>query len=251
MGNSKSITYAIIIVIFILSFICWGLLFFNPNNILGIKHCHVTLGGASNSSLKMLLEMNPISNMMIGWILMVLAMMLPKLIMPIEYIYARSLKGIRLFTSLTFVFGYVFSWTIVGFLMNLLTLGFNLFIPMSYIPAIAIGLVAIIWQFSPYKQHFLNLGHRHQTLSAFGITAFRDAFIFGIEHGIWCIGSGWALMLFPMLLPSGHNLAMLFVTFVMISEHMEHPKSPSWNLSFRLKLLNIIISQSKRRIEKV
>ena len=98
------------------------------------------------------------------------------------------------------------------------------------------------------KQWFLNLGHDHRILSAFGWKAFRDSLFFGLTHGVWCFGSGWALMLFPMLLPKGHNLAMLLVTFIMISEHLENPRFPMWFLPPRLKLLKIIIAQTRIKL---
>lgn len=245
MKNSQQTTYSILFSVLGLSAFFWVLLLFNPSDIMHIKHCHVTQMGPSQSSFKMLLEMNPFSDLMIGWSLMVVAMMLPKLIMPIEYIYARSFKRKRFWVASSFVLGYIAIWVIAGFVMNGVIIGFNLLFPMSYIPAIFSGILAIFWQFTPTKQRFLNLGHNHKTLSVFGIKAFNDALLFGIEHGLWCIGSGWALMLFPMLLPYGHNLAMFIVTFTMISEHMEHSKTPAWNFSFRLKLLEIMTVRTK------
>ena len=112
-------------------------------------------------------------------------------------------------------------------------------------------IVAIIWQFSPFKQQCLNRGHEHWTLSAFGWAAKRDAFVYGIYHGLWCVGAGWALMLFPMLLPTGHNLAMIVVTIIMISEHMEHPQLPRWNFSLRLKLIKILIAQTRIKVQQL
>src|SRR3546814_20852665 len=71
-------------------------------------------------------------------------------------------------------------------------LGVNLLMPMSYIPALVVGIIALVWQFSPVKQRCLNRGHDHRPLAAFGWRAHRDALLFGSVHGIWCVGSGWA-----------------------------------------------------------
>lgn len=241
--------------ILIISAIFWMILLLDPGGILGIKHCHMTTGGASNVSLKMMLQMNPFSDMMTGWILMVLAMMLPKLISPVQYIYARSLKKRRFWLSLLFVLSYSMVWTIMGMIMNAVILGFNLLLPGgSYLPALIVGVIALIWQFSPVKQLCLNRGHDHRSIAAFGWDADRDVLKFGIMHGIWCIGSGWALMLFPMLLPEGHNLSMIVVTVIMISEHMEHPRYPRWYFDFRLKLIRIMVGRIKinfKRKEKI
>jgi predicted metal-binding membrane protein len=52
----------------------------------------------------------------------------------------------------------------------------------------------------------------------------------GFEHGIWCTSSCWAAMLFPMLLPSGHFVAMVAVAVLMFCERLDPPGTPSWRL---------------------
>lgn len=249
MKTSKRISYSINMTILAVSAVFWIILLFNPGGIMTVKHCHVTLQGASKASLQMMLEMNPVSDLMMGWTLMVLAMMLPKLIAPVQYIYGRSFKNRRFWSALLFIFGYMAVWIVVGFFMNALIVGLNLVMPDSFIPATGVVIIAVIWQFSPVKQRCLNRGHDHIPLAAFGPEANRDAVMFGMMHGIWCVGAGWALMLFPMLLPAGHNLAMIVVTFIMISEHMEHPRFPRWHFSFRLKLLHIIIARTRTNLK--
>jgi predicted metal-binding membrane protein len=248
MGLSKKLGTSITLMIIAISVIVWILLLYNPGNIMTIEHCHVSASGPSAKSLRMLLDMNPFSSQLLGWGLMVIAMMLPKLIIPIQFIYARSLKRLRFLCALLFVLGYLCIWMFAGVFMILVIVGFNLWMPMSFIPACIVGVVAIIWQFSPVKQKCLNLGHDHWNLPAFGWPAIRSSFLFGIMHGVWCIGSGWAIMLFPMLLPQGHNLAMIAVTLIMISEHLDHPSYPKWNFNLRLKLFKIVIAQMKLRL---
>lgn len=248
MGLSKSLRWTISLTILGISILVWVLLLVNPGHIMTIEHCHVSAAGPSAQSLQMLLDMNPFSSQLLGWGLMVIAMMLPKLTMPVQFIYMRSLKRLRLVLSLLFIFGYTAMWMLAGVFMTALIMAFNLWFPMSYVPAIFVGLAALIWQFSPIKQRCLNLGHDHRNLPAFGWPALSAAFSFGVSHGVWCIGAGWLMMLFPMLLPQGHNLAMVMVTFLMISEHLEHPKLPRWNLDGRLKLFKILWAQVKIRI---
>jgi len=242
---------AINLVIISISFLVWILLLINPGHITTIKHCCISDSGPSAASLRMLLEMNPISNLLVGWGLMVVAMMLPKLIIPIQHIYAHSFRRRRILSALLFVFGYIAVWMVAGIIMTSAILALHLLMPDSYIPAIGLGLIAIVWQFSPIKQRFLNLGHDHRTLAAFGWAAYRDALRFGVMHGLWCVGSGWALMLFPMLLPIGHNLAMLIVTVLMLSEHLEHPKMPCWRINISGKLLRIIIAQTQVKFDRI
>lgn len=223
------------------SIICWFILLFNPGNLLTATHCQMNLCDGSRVSLKMLLKINPFSEMMTGWVLMVLAMMLPKLMIPIRIIISQSFKNMRLLMVLFFITGYVLIWTVTGFLLNILIFFINIQMPGSFIPAIVFGIITLIWQFSPTKQKCLNRGHYHPVLAAWGLRAYQDAFSFGLTHGFWCVGAGWALMLLPMLLPQGHHFAMLVVTFIMLSEHMEHPQIPRWRIDLRLKLLRIVL----------
>jgi predicted metal-binding membrane protein len=238
-------------VVLAVSVLTWILLLYNPGHIMTIEHCHVSASGPSAKSLKMLLDMNPFANQLLGWGLMVVAMMLPKLIIPIEYISACSLKRNRLVLCLLFVFGYIGIWLLAGVFLIALIIGFNLWMPLSFVPAIIVGLIALVWQFSPVKQYSLNQGHDHWNLPAFGWPAMRSSLLFGGMHGVWCIGAGWALMLFPMLLPRGHNMAMIAVTFIMLSEHLEHPKAPRWRMAWRAKLFRIASAQTEMAIKRL
>lgn len=229
------------------SIICWFILLFNPGNLLTAAHCQMNLCDGSRVSLKMLLTINPLPKMMNGWLLMVMAMMLPKLIIPIRIIINQSFKNMGFLLVLLFVTGYVLMWAVAGFVLNIFIIFVNIQMPGSFTPAVILGIITCIWQFSPMKQKCLNKGHYHPVLAAWGLKAYRDAFSFGLTHGFWCVGAGWALMLFPMVLPQGHHFAMLIVTFIMLSEHMEHPQVPRWRIDLRLKLLRIIIPENSVR----
>jgi predicted metal-binding membrane protein len=239
---------AINLVILSISIFVWVLLLVNPGHIMTIEHCCSSNSCPSLVSLKMLLKINPFFNLFLGWGLMVIAMMFPKLILPIRQIYERSFKRRRFLYAVLFVFGYITVWMLIGVFMIITRLGLHLQMPNSYIPAIGLIIIALIWEFSPIKQQFLNLGHDHIIIPAFGWAGYSNSLLYGIKHGAWCVGSGWALMLFPMLLPKGHNLAMLIVTFIMISEHLEHPRFPKWNIKFRFKLLKFIVAQTKMKL---
>lgn len=232
-----------------LSALVWVLLLTGPAS-LGMKHCHVSAAGPSAASLRMLLQMNPLSTQLLGWGLMVVAMMLPKLLMPLQTLRLQSLKRHRLPNSLLFVSGYLATWMLAGLPLIAVIIGANLLLPQSYVAAAVVGVIAVVWQFSPLKQRFLNLGHEHQVLPAFGWRAFYEAFAYGFTHGLWCVGAGWALMLFPMLLPAGHNLAMLVATVVMLSEHLENPRFPKWEFNPRLKFFRYLVAQGKLRLHR-
>jgi len=251
MRVSGKLRTTISLVILGISILVWVLLLINPGQIMDVEHCHISYSGSCPASPQMLLEMNPVSSLLMGWGLMVVAMMFPKLILPIQYIYAYSLKRHRLLSAFLFILGYIAVWMVMGIFMIAIILGLHLLMPNSYLPAIGLGVIAIIWQFSPIKQHFLNKGHDHWTLAAFGWAANRDALLFGVMHGVWCVGSGWALMLLPMLLPQGHNIAMMIVTLIMLNEHLEHPQVPRWRIDFRWKLLRAIVAQTQIKIKQV
>ncbi|WP_294283722.1 DUF2182 domain-containing protein [uncultured Chryseobacterium sp.] len=234
-------------VIIWISLVAWLLLLVNPGHIMTMEHCHISAAGPSAASLKMLLQMNPFSSQLTGWGLMVIAMMLPKLIVPVQAIYLQSLRRYRLICSVWFVLGYLTVWMTAGVFMVGIIIGLNLLMPGSYLPALGVLTIAVVWQFSPVKQKFLNLSHDHYALRAFGWDAYRDSLEFGVKHGLWCVGSGWALMLFPMLLPQGHNLAMIAVTYLMIAEHLELPAAKVWRIRFPVKLLKYTLARTQMK----
>lgn len=234
--------------ILLISAISWMMLLVNPGSIMTLAHCPVTDSGASLVSLQMLLAMNPLSSMAAGWALMLVAMMSPTLIAPIGHVVERSFKRRRARSVTLFVLGYASIWMTAGSVLLAAKLVLSLLAPQSYLPAVVIGLIAFVWQCSPIKQRCLNRGHNHTELAAFGIAADLDALRFGITHGAWCVGSCWALMLFPMLLSDGHFAAMAAVTFLMISERLEQPRPLSWRLRVRGKLMRIVIAQTRIRL---
>ena len=137
-------------------------------------------------------------------------------------------NGLRLVVE--FVAGYGAVWMLVGVLLLLIELAAKQQLSRSLWPATIMGLVALVWQASPWKQICLNRCHNHRPLSAFGFAADWDAVWMGFTHGIWCVGSCWALMLFPMLLPVGQHFAMAGVTLLMFCERMDPGAVPCWRL---------------------
>jgi predicted metal-binding membrane protein len=149
------------------------------------------------------------------------------------------------------VVGYAAVWMAAGGVLIAAMLVLTLLAPQSYLPAVAVGVIAFVWQCSPLKQRCLNRGHNHSELAAFGVAADWDALRFGLTHGVWCVGSCWALMLLPMLLRQGHFAAMAFVTFVMVSERLERPGRLSWRLRFPGKLMRILFARTRIRLQSL
>lgn len=232
------------------SAIAWIVLLFRPGGMTVAAHCLAAESEAalSSKSFQMILAMNPPGSLLMGWAAMVVAMMSPVLIAPICHIRLRSFTDRRGRAVTLFLFVYVVFWMALGSILLAMRLATTVFLPQSYLPWAGVGLVAVVWQFSPIKQRCLNRCHAHGDLSAFGLAADFDALRFGMTHGIWCAGSCWALMLFPMLLPYGHVVAMAAVAIMIFSERLEEPRHPCWRWRGLGKAVRIVIAQARIRL---
>jgi predicted metal-binding membrane protein len=228
--------------------VTWILLLVEPGGI--VAHCPVPGAGPMplRASVQMLLAMNPPASLAASWLLMLAAMMAPVLIPPIRYIRLRSFTHRRARSIVLFVAGYAAIWMAFGIPLLATDVAAKLFAPQSYLPVAGLGFVALVWQFSPIKQRCLNRCHAHSELAAFGATADFDALRFGVTHGIWCAGSCWALMLFPMLLLSGHVVAMATVAVLIFSERLEQPMPPCWRLRGLGKVKRTLVAQARIRL---
>jgi predicted metal-binding membrane protein len=163
-----------------------------------------------------------------NWVLMLMAMMMPTLAPPVYFIWQTSFARLRAMLITLFFSGFGLVWLLVGAALTGAQLAASALAPQSWWPAGVVGLVALIWQASPFKQICLNRCRRHLPLAAFGFAAAWDGFKTGWVHGMWCAGSCWASMLFPMVLPSGHHAAMAAVTVLMFCERMDPAARPAW-----------------------
>jgi predicted metal-binding membrane protein len=116
------------------------------------------------------------------WTAMMVAMMLPSAA-PLVLLYRQSATGLRT-ASLTF--GYLFVWAALG------AIAYVYMQSGSMIPAWAVLGAAGLYQLTPLKAACL---HRCRTPADFLILRWgRDPLRLGLEHGIWCAGCCWALM---------------------------------------------------------
>jgi predicted metal-binding membrane protein len=166
----------------------------------------------------------------VGWLLMLVAMMAPTTAWALLHIRSTTRARLRWSASALFLVGYGAVWMLAGVPMVAAETLLAWAVPGSLAPALVIGLVAVLWQASPFKQRCLNRCHRHTPLSAFGWQAHRDALGMGLSHGVWCVGSCWVAMLLPMVLPIGHMAAMAAVTLLMVCERLDPPEVPRWRL---------------------
>jgi predicted metal-binding membrane protein len=202
------------------------------------------------NSVDMLLASNSATSLARGWALMLAAMMAPTLVSPIYHIRMSSFARRRTRSTALFVVGYGVVWMAAGCDLLALELTATWLAPHSYLPAIVVGLVALVWQASPFKQRCLNRCHNHRALAAYGTAADWDVLRMGLEHGFWCTGSCWVAMLFPMFLPKGHFAAMAVVSILMFCERLDPPKTPSWRwrgLGTALRYLSLWLRSPKCR----
>jgi len=215
----------------------WILLLVAPRSTVTFAHCPAMSSGA-------------MSLLAAGWAMMLVAMMSPGLIAPLCHIRLRSFASRRARSIALFIAGYAAIWMALGGVLVAIELAVKWRAAQSYLPAAGVVLIALVWQFSPIKQRCLNRCHAHTELAAFGAAADFDALRFGMTHGVWCAGSCWALMLFPMLLPRGHVVAMAAVTVLIFSERLEHPMPPCWRWRGFGKVKRIAAAQARIRLHK-
>ena len=153
-----------------------------------------------------------------GWALMLAAMMAPAVVAPVRHVRASSFARRRARAVALFVAGYTAVWMAAG----------SALMAASWVgPVLGIAMT-LVWQCSPAKQRCMNRGHAHRELRAFGRAADADALRFGLAHGAWCVGSCWALMLLPLVLPGVHWAAMAAVSAWVWAERLEVPAAPGW-----------------------
>jgi len=202
-----------------------------------------------STSVHMLLAMNPPASLAVGWLLMLAAMMAPALIAPVWQIRVLSLARRRGRSIALFTAAYAAVWMVAGCVLLGIELAAELLAPSALLVATPAAIVALLWQCSPVKQTCLNRCHAHGTLSAFGAAADLSAIKFGLAHGFWCVGSCWALMLFPMLLHQGHEASMAIVGLFMWGERLERPRPPGWRIRGAGRAIRMVTAQSRIRLE--
>jgi predicted metal-binding membrane protein len=204
------------------SLIAWVVILLHPRV---SSCCSIT---RSVGSWKILLATSSPASLARDWALMLVAMMAPMLVAPLYHIRISSFARRRVRSMALFVAGYGTVWMAAGIVIVAVKLVATFVMRQSLLPATIVGFVALIWQASPFKQRCLNRCHNHRALAAFGIAADLDAFRFGLKNGVWCTGSCWLAMLFPMFLRQPHFMAMAAIALLMFCERLDPPKTPAW-----------------------
>ena len=187
----------------------------------------------------------PIASLWSGWAVMLAAMMAPLVVAPVRHLCDRSFPRRRTRAIVLFGSGYVAVWMAAGVMLLALAMAARLIVHESYAMASVGTLMALIWQFSPVKQRCLNRCHARTELAAFGLAADLDALRFGLTHGVWCVGSCWALMLLPLLVSGGHVAAMAAAALWLLAERLDRPMPPRWHVRRVGKAARLVIAQTR------
>jgi predicted metal-binding membrane protein len=180
-----------------------------------------------------------VAGLLIGWALMLTAMMAPLLIPALRHVHARSLRSRRWRAVSLVTVAHAAVWTVGGIVLLAVASALRSVTGHAHI-AVLLGLVAALtWQLSPLKQYCLNRHCAHPPISSFGRAADRDALRFGGGHAGWCLGSCWALMLVSLLAPAWHVAVMLVVSVWMWVEPLDRPERPTWRVRLPLRFLRI------------
>jgi predicted metal-binding membrane protein len=218
-----------------LVFLAWVFLWLGgrspQNHVLG----HALMHGSAHSAA--MAAANPLgfaSIFVTAWTLMTVAMMLPTTF-PLLVLFERIVRGRSTTTWLlaVVIFGYIAVWVIVGAALQVLVWLFhaaaNLIVwhnAAPWVAAAAILCIAGLYQFSSLKYACLE---KCRSPLSFLTSRWRggneslQALRLGAEHGLFCVGCCWSLMLL-MFLASAANLgAMLVLAILMALE-----KNFSW-----------------------
>ena len=180
-----------------------------------------------------------VAGLLIGWALMLTAMMAPLVIPALRHVHARSLRSRRWRLVSLVTVAHAAVWTVGGIVLLAVASALRSVTGHADL-AVLLGLVAALsWQLSPLKQYCLNRHCAHPPISSFGSAADRDALRFGATHAAWCLGSCWALMLVSLLAPAWHLAVMLVVSVWMWVEPLDRPERPTWRVRLPLRFLRI------------
>lgn len=164
-----------------------------------------------------------------GWVLMCAAMMLPTTL-PLLQIFRRltRLRDDRRLLMLLVIGGYLTAWTAFGLLAHLADWGVHELAQASpfltfngWAIGAAVVLLAGLYQFLPLKDFCLErcrlpLGSvlRHWNREH----PKRQAFRLGLDHGAFCVGCCWSIMLLMFVVGTGSVAWMLVLGAVMAVE---------------------------------
>ncbi|GGP25116.1 copper chaperone [Silvimonas amylolytica] len=148
-----------------------------------------------------------------GGVLMLLAMMAPRWLMPLRHVAFRSLRSRRGRAMALFVLGWLMIWLLPAWPIGLLLVRFEA--PPAAVMMLFV--LAAVWQLTPQRHRALLRCHRTRPLALTGWRADTDCLRFGAQQGVDCLISCGPLMLALGLAPAS-LWAMLAASALIVAE---------------------------------
>jgi predicted metal-binding membrane protein len=158
---------------------------------------------------------NVVSNGLLPWLIMVIAMMYPLLDEPINHVAVSVKRKDKNWAIFDFLIGYLFVWGIIGLLFLLLPVLVNvLFENQTWIVSALIKMsgfclcAILVW----HPARGIKMIKCSQTIPI-GIQSWRlhlDSLTYGMRMGVICLNICWVPMVALML--AHHNLILMYLT---------------------------------------
>ena len=229
----------LVLSISVLTAAAWASLWASSNPAYGFLHHH-QLGHEGAEALPILLFVT-------GWVVMTVAMMLPTSVPLVTTFHAiAGRRSDRALLITLVVTGYILTWSVFGVLVYGANRLVQWLIHASSQPdALALGgplllLLAGAFQFTSLKYRCLD---KCRSALSFVIEHWRgshdrwQAFRLGVDHGIFCVGCCWALMLLMFVVGAG-SLGWMFVLAVVMATE----KNVSWGRKMSAPLGAVLLA---------
>src|SRR5436190_16283281 len=117
--------------VLLVSAVAWMVLIAGVGPAGALAHCATVRSATTPKwpSLEMLLSMNPPAALAAAWFMMMVAMMAPAVVPPLQHVHARSFCNRRARSMTLFIIGYAGSWIAVGAVLTASQLTASLLAP--------------------------------------------------------------------------------------------------------------------------
>ena len=191
----------------------------------------------------------PLRGLLVGWLVMLIAMMPPLLAQPALHVWRSSLVSRRPHALLLFGFGYAMIWLVAGIVLLPAAIALKLTTG-SAAQTVSLS-ICVLWSCSPIAQLARNACHRTRRVAAFGRSADVDCLRFGTFVGSVCVAACWPWMLVPMMFDALHLPVMALVSLVLFAERIAPPAAASWRLPPVLAVAAALMPTRKPLNQKV
>lgn len=177
------------------------------------------------------------SGLLLGWAVMLVAMMAPLFADPLRHVWFASLPSRRVWAVALCAAGYLAVWMAVA--PAILLVSWILLASLPTVAALLFALaVAVAWSASPVSQRARNACHRFLRVGARGRRADAECLRQGLHSGAVCVAACWPWMVVPMLVGGGaHGVAMVGVSLWLALERLLPSRTPHWQWPPAVSLL--------------